>query len=95
VHVVGTIIVEFYCFSRQKRRINPLKAKRQTEQKRGVTDDPWLETRSEICSPSRQINLHLDELLTNLLENRKKRMLICVRYNGAKGSSDLKVVDAS
>jgi hypothetical protein len=31
-----------------------------------VTNDPWFESRSGICSTGRQVNLHLEELIINL-----------------------------
>ena len=61
------------------------------------------ETRSEICSEGRHVNLWLDELLVNLLELRAKLMLVCIRYTDALarglaptlGCSDLKFVDTT
>ena len=48
--------------------------------KQTVTDGPWLETRSEICSAGRYVNLSLGELLINLLELRVKLVMVCIRY---------------
>ena len=41
-----------------------------------VTDDPFFETRSEICSARRQDNLRLGGLLRSILELRVKRMIL-------------------
>jgi hypothetical protein len=44
-----------------------------------VSGDHRLESRSEIRSAGRWVNLRLDALLINLLKLRAKRMLLCYR----------------
>jgi hypothetical protein len=48
-----------------------------------VTGDSWFETRSQICSTGRQVNVCSDELVINLLELRAKRTLASITYIGA------------
>jgi hypothetical protein len=38
-----------------------------------VTDDPWNETRAEICPAGRKEHSHLDELFLNFLELHAKQ----------------------
>jgi hypothetical protein len=37
-----------------------------------ITDDPWFETKSETSSARNEVNIHFEELLTNLLDLRGK-----------------------
>ena len=52
-----------------------------------VTNDPWFETRSEICSTGRQVNLHLEELIINFGLQAKGMI-----YWNTGEDADLKVV---
>jgi hypothetical protein len=47
-----------------------------------VTSDSWFETRSQIYSTGRQVNVRSDKLLINLLELRAKRTLVSITYIG-------------
>jgi hypothetical protein len=52
-----------------------------------VTNDPWFETISEICSTGRQVNSHLEELIINIGLQTKGMI-----YWNNKEDADLKVV---
>jgi hypothetical protein len=68
-----------------------------------VTGDPWFDTRSQICSVGREVNVRSEELLINLLEIRTKRTLASITYIGTLNrafvltlrDADFKVVDTS